>query len=67
MVSHGRVEEECWPGSPGVSCLKSNTAHCSKGPKINSHLWLESCIIRWRSKVGCWVSTNVYIKTILGF
>ena len=38
-----------------------------KGAKINSHSWLESCIIGWRCKVGRWVSANVYVKTILGF
>ena len=38
-----------------------------KGAKINSHSWLESCIIGWRCKVGRWVSANVYVKTIIGF
>ena len=38
-----------------------------KGAKINSHSWLESCIIGWRCKVGRWVSANVYVKSILGF
>ena len=38
-----------------------------KGAKINSHSWLESCIIGWRCKVGRWVSANVYVKVILEF
>ena len=38
-----------------------------KGAKINSHSWLESCIIGWRCKVGRWVSANVDVKKIIGF
>jgi len=43
-------------------CIKRCTV--LKGAKINSHSWLESCIIGWRCKVGRWVRMeNV---TVLG-
>ena len=52
-------------GQVGIGWQSGSTVF--KGAKINSHSWLESCIIGWRCKVGSWVSANVYVKAVLGF
>lgn len=44
------------------ACLRRCTI--LEGATVKSHTWLDSCIIGWRSVVGCWV--RMENTTVLG-